>query len=258
MLAFIGQAFSDYRATGAVAPSGPVLARSMTSELRDHAGPRRVLEVGPGTGAFTKHIIPALGDGDTFHAVEVNPAFCRRIDDTYLAPFRSEHPGADVKLFEALVQDAPLEGHYDFVVCGLPFNNFPLPVVRGIFRTMFDHLGDEGVLTYFEYVGMKAIKVPFVGSDGRKVLRRRGAIGEGLMRRYDGRRELVLTNFPPAYSVHLRSSGEMLSQASNGMTTGATNGATNGAMNGTNGAGPAGQAGADAAAALSDAHRDGS
>jgi phosphatidylethanolamine/phosphatidyl-N-methylethanolamine N-methyltransferase len=204
MLAFIGQAFSDYKATGAVAPSGPVLARSMTEAIRMHDGPRRVLEVGPGTGAFTKHIIEALGGGDTFHAVEVNPAFCRRIDETYLAPFRNEHPGADVKLFEALVQEAPLEGHYDFVVCGLPFNNFPLPVVRGIFRRMFDHLGNGGELTYFEYVGMRAMKVPFVGRDGRKMLRRRGAIGEGLLRRYHGRRDLVLANIPPAYSVHLR------------------------------------------------------
>ena len=64
MLAFIGQAFSDYKATGAVAPSGPVLARSMTEAIRRHEGPRRVLEVGPGTGAFTKHIIEALGDGE--------------------------------------------------------------------------------------------------------------------------------------------------------------------------------------------------
>ena len=40
--------------TGALLPSSPALARALASEFRKAPPPRRVLEVGPGTGAVTE------------------------------------------------------------------------------------------------------------------------------------------------------------------------------------------------------------
>ena len=72
MLGFLGEAIKNYRQTGAVAPSSRRLAQSMVEHLDDHAGPRRILEVGSGTGAFTRHILGGMRDGDRLDAVEIS------------------------------------------------------------------------------------------------------------------------------------------------------------------------------------------
>ncbi|MCL4209795.1 MAG: methyltransferase domain-containing protein [Phycisphaeraceae bacterium] len=204
MLSFFGQAVRAYKTTGAIAPSGPVLARAMTRELESHVGPKRVLEVGPGDGAFTRRILELLNPGDVFHVVEINPRFARLIEEKRLAPFRARHPGIEVRLIVGAIQEVELEGQYDYVICGLPFNIFPLHVVSEIFRHMMAHVKEGGGLTYFEYLGMKAIKMPLLGRRGRKRLKRRIALCKLLDRRYQGTRDLVWRNLPPANAVHLR------------------------------------------------------
>jgi phosphatidylethanolamine/phosphatidyl-N-methylethanolamine N-methyltransferase len=204
MITFLGQILRAYKTTGAVAPSGPVLARAMTRQLTEHVGPKRVLEVGPGDGAFTKRILASLREGDAFHIVEINPAFAKHIDERVLQAYRRSHPRVEVRLLVGAVQDVSLDGQFDYVICGLPFNIFPIHVVSEIFRKLMAHVKEGGGLTYFEYLGMKAIKMPWMGTRGRKRLKRRIAMTKLLDRRYSGRRDMVWRNFPPAQAIHLR------------------------------------------------------
>ena len=120
-----------------------------------------------------------------------------------LAPYRERHPSVAVHLHCAPIEDAPVEGPYDLIVCGLPFNNFPPKLMRSIFRRMFELLKPEGELVYFEYAGVRAMKAPVLDRAGRARMRRIDAIGKSLRRQHDGRSELVLANFPPAFAYHL-------------------------------------------------------
>ena len=52
MLQFLREAIRDFRTTGAVLPSSPVLARVMTRSFAAAPSPRRILEVGEGVGAW--------------------------------------------------------------------------------------------------------------------------------------------------------------------------------------------------------------
>jgi len=207
MLTFFERILQTYRTTGAIAPSGPVLAKEMTRALSEHAGPKRVLEVGPGSGAFTKHILKALVPGDEFHVVEINPAFCDLLERNVFPKFRQESDPEGritIQLYNDPIELAPLTGKFHYIVCGLPFNNFPLHQVSLIFRRMMSHLHEGGELAYFEYLGMKAIKMPWVGAQGRERLKRRIALTQTLDRRWSGSRNLVLRNFPPANAIKLR------------------------------------------------------
>ncbi len=203
MVAFMGQVFKNYRSTGAVLPSSPALAKAMTRSLSKAAGPKRLLEVGPGTGPFTKQILKALHDGDELHIVEINPAFAQRLDALLLLPFRIKHPNIQVVLHCQAIETAPLTGKFDYIVCSLPFNNFPPEVVRSIFRRLMAMLTPGGELVYFEYAGVKYMKGSVVGPKGRKNLDRIQAVGKVLGRRHAGKRELVLGNLPPAVAVRL-------------------------------------------------------
>jgi len=201
---FLTEAIRNFRNTGSVWPSSPMLAKTMTSTIGRIEGSRRVLEVGPGTGPFTKAILKKLRAGDHFDLVEINQTFCRKLEKDLLKPYRAEHSGVHVKLHCAPIEDADLAGPYDVIVCGLPFNNFPPKLMRQIFRRMFALLKENGELVYFEYAGVRVIKGPVTDRAGRARLKRIDAIGKSLQRKHGGEKELVLGNFPPAIAYRLK------------------------------------------------------
>jgi phosphatidylethanolamine/phosphatidyl-N-methylethanolamine N-methyltransferase len=201
---FLTQALRDFRHTGSVWPSSPILARAMTKSIGRISGPRRILEVGPGTGPFTRAILRKLRAGDQFDIVEINKAFCQKLERELLAKYRGAHPDVAVRLHCAPIEEAKLSGPYDVIVCGLPFNNFPPALMRKIFRRMFALLKPEGEIVYFEYVGIRAVKAPVVNDAGRARMRRIDAIGKSLRRKHNGDTELVLGNFPPAVAYRLK------------------------------------------------------
>jgi phospholipid N-methyltransferase len=214
MLRFVREAVRDIRHTGSVWPSSPALAKAMTRGLAELRGSRRVLEVGPGTGPFTERILKNLRDGDHFDIVELNPFFCEELERRLLVPYRRRKMRAMVALHQAPIQDAPIEGPYDLIVCGLPFNNFPSTLVRSIFRRMMALLRDGGELAYFEYAGVRTLKAPLVGAGGRRNLKGIARVGQSLRRKHRGKRELVLGNLPPAFATHLRKSKEVAAKRS--------------------------------------------
>ena len=133
MLKFVREAFRDIKNTGSVWPSSPALANAMTKGLAARTGKRRVLEVGPGTGPFTKKLLKDLRAGDHLDVVEMNELFCDALEKKILGPFRRSHSKIHVELHQGRIEDAQLDGNYDLIVCGLPFNNFPPTLVRAIF-----------------------------------------------------------------------------------------------------------------------------
>jgi len=176
----------------------------MTRSLRALSGQRRVLEVGPGTGPFTRSLLRLLRSGDRLDLVELNPVFCKELEKKLIAPFRRTNPGVTIGLHCAAIESAAIEGPYDAIVCGLPFNNFPPKLVRSIFRRLMSLLRPGGELVYFEYAGVRVLKATVSSPSKRDSLKRIDAVGRGLRRRHGGRRKLVLGNLPPAFSVRLR------------------------------------------------------
>ncbi len=176
----------------------------MTKSLEGVSGPRRILEVGPGTGPLTKGVLRRLRAGDQFDIVEINDVFCSLLEKEILQKFRTRHPQVAVKLHNAPIEDAALIPGYDLIVCGLPFNNFPPKLVRAIFRQLLALLSNSGELVYFEYAGVRAMKAPIAGSAGRAQLKRIDAIGKSLRRNHSGSTELILGNFPPAVTIRLK------------------------------------------------------
>jgi len=203
MLKFVHQAIRDIRNTGSLFPSSPLLAKAMTHTLRSHRGQRRILEVGPGTGPFTAAILDALRGRDTFDIVEINPIFCEHLERRYLTAYRARHPSIKVNLHAMPIEEAPLTGEYDFVICGLPFNNFPLALTQAIFDRMFMLMRDGGELTYFEYVGLRQMKAPFVGASGRDRLRKFNEFRESTHKKHIVTHQLVVANVPPAVAIRI-------------------------------------------------------
>ncbi|MBL9141588.1 MAG: methyltransferase domain-containing protein, partial [Phycisphaerae bacterium] len=166
MYQFFSVTLRNYKSVGTVWPSSRALSKALALNVTGSTGPKRVLEVGPGTGPVTKYILDSLRPGDQFDLVELNPEFCAALRSKVLKPWQARHPNIAVALHECAVEKAPLRSaSYDHIVSGLPFNNFPATLVRQIMDRFMELLKPNGTLSYFGYAGMRPFKSAVFGAE---------------------------------------------------------------------------------------------
>src|SRR5437868_5622267 len=149
---FYQQFRRQYHNTGSILPSSRPLARALTSRLRGRRGPARILEVGPGTGAVTEEILRQLRPGDRLDLVEINADFVALLRRRFAQEPLWQQRSGQARLIHAPLQEVEGEGLYDYLISGLPLNNFSVPLVREIFAAYRRLLRPGGVLSYFEYL----------------------------------------------------------------------------------------------------------
>jgi phospholipid N-methyltransferase len=194
----------NFHSTGAVLPSGRALAKALSRYVREGSPPRRILEVGPGTGAVTEWIVRGMKAGDRFDLVELNERFVRRLRERF-----ETEPAFRAVADRATVLHRPVEeltdnGAYDAIVCGLPFNNFPSATVEQLLGTMARLAKPGGTLSFFEYVAVRPLRGLVSSRAERERLRGVGRAIAGIRRGRQIRQDLILPNVPPAWVHHLR------------------------------------------------------
>lgn len=80
VLHFLGQAATNFRQTGAIAPSSPRLAAALADAVGDLPAGSAIIELGPGSGCVTEALRVRHPDCAVL-AVENNPSFARRLSD---------------------------------------------------------------------------------------------------------------------------------------------------------------------------------
>jgi len=219
----------QYHTTGAVLPSGRALARALARFVREgdaalpgaalngsvvtpkhSARGRRILEVGPGTGAVTGQILRAMRADDRLDLVERNEQFVvqlrdRLANDPAFAPLNDR-----VRLIHASVEDLPEDEPYDLIISGLPLNNFAVESVRQILEKLRRLLASGGTLSFFEYVAVRKAKSIISPRAERDRLRDIGRIFDEMLGAHEVRRDLVPLNVTPAWVHHIRFGGRGL------------------------------------------------
>jgi phosphatidylethanolamine/phosphatidyl-N-methylethanolamine N-methyltransferase len=119
---FFGQLLRHRRQTGAVLPSGQGLARAMVEAIGPLPEQAAIIELGPGTGVFTR-AIQRRYPANRLVAVEANPEFVSRL--------RADLPTVPVVLGCASVLGNHLAAHHiarsdvGAVISGLPLLSLP-------------------------------------------------------------------------------------------------------------------------------------
>jgi len=134
------------RSIGALAPSGSSLTRLMTSHVDHCDGP--VIELGPGTGVFTRALLARGLPTHRLALVETDPVFAQTLTLRY--------PGARVLSMDAAQLGAtlPLFGdeRASAVISGLPLLSMPAGQVAAIIRGVFEQqLHADGAFYQFTY-----------------------------------------------------------------------------------------------------------
>lgn len=198
-----------FHSTGAVLPSGRALASALASRVVANGRPRRILEVGPGTGAVTRWIIARMGPDDRLDLVELNARFAAVLRDRLQKDPRWNAVADRVRVLQMPVEELDADRRYEVLVSGLPLNNFSCAAVGQILKQFHRLAAPEASLSFFEYVAVRKAKALF----SRSVERRRLAGIEQLLQRefaaWKVGRKCVLTNVPPAWVHHLRLPGHV-------------------------------------------------
>lgn len=143
------------RNTGAIFPSGPILAKTMASAI-DPRGDGPVLELGPGTGVFTKALLERGIAPERLILIEFNGDFVRFL--------RQRFPG--VTVIHASAFDLaklwkernlpPIAG----IVSGLPLLNFPRDLCQQLIADSLDLLQPGGQYVQFTYAQRPSVPAP--------------------------------------------------------------------------------------------------
>ena len=134
---------------GAVAPSSRFLAAKMLKPV-DFKNARTIVELGAGTGVFTKRILTRMRKDAQLHVFEIHPPFVEklsRIKDKRmnLVPQRAEQLAKHVAQADAIISSLPLMA-------------FPTPTVRKIIAEVKKSLKPGGIYVQFQY-GLKSKKL---------------------------------------------------------------------------------------------------
>jgi phosphatidylethanolamine/phosphatidyl-N-methylethanolamine N-methyltransferase len=178
---------------GAVAPSGSSLAAAMVATLAPEARDI-VVEIGPGTGPFTRALLAAGVDSARLILIEFDAEFVRHL--------RQKFPGVTVVQGDAaeLPRLLKAQGHDEVpkILSGLPLRSMPAAARAAITRAMATSLAAQGTLVQFSYFPAP----PLAEAEAKAC---------GLTGR---RAKTVMANIPPAFVWHYRKAPAALSPVS--------------------------------------------
>ncbi|MCE2966558.1 MAG: class I SAM-dependent methyltransferase [Phycisphaerales bacterium] len=133
---------------GAIAPSSPALARVMIRDV-DFDRASTIVEFGPGTGAFTRAIVPRLKPSTKFVAIELNPAMARDLRKRFPSVIVHERSVTDAP--QILAQEGVPDQGVDVVISGLPWAAFDDALQTAILESTVRILKPGGSLITFGY-----------------------------------------------------------------------------------------------------------
>jgi phosphatidylethanolamine/phosphatidyl-N-methylethanolamine N-methyltransferase len=149
--AFLRKLIENPRLTGAIAPSGPHLARAMAKAAAGASREGLVIELGPGTGPVTKALIEQGVTRERLVLVEYDPSFCRLLAQRF-APARVVQGDA----YDLQVTLAEFAGRrVAAVVSSLPLLNQPPHLREKLIEDAFALMGPRGLFVQFTY-GLKS------------------------------------------------------------------------------------------------------
>ncbi|PID50436.1 MAG: SAM-dependent methyltransferase [Proteobacteria bacterium] len=164
--------------TASILPSSQKLAQHMVKDLPPQAN--TVIELGPGTGVFTRQLLEHGIAESSLVLIELNTRFARKLKQSY--PQATIINGAAEALSHLNIKQA------DAVISGLPFLSMRDQQIEQILRSSFSVLKQKGVFVQFTY-GYRCPAKPHI-------LQQTGLSAK--------RATVVLGNFPPASVYHFR------------------------------------------------------
>lgn len=189
-LRFLRQFLGSPRAMGAIVPSSGKLGSAMTCGMTVPSD-RSVVELGPGTGAITRHLLSKLEHPAQYLGIEREPAFVELLRKRF--PGAAFHQGLAERL-ERLMAEADVAPPR-YIISGLPFTNLPLRSQYRVIAALRRVLPRDAEFRTFQY--LHSWRLPSAVRFRRRMDEFFGP---------DTRAQFVMVNVPPARVLAWRGS----------------------------------------------------
>lgn len=178
---FIKESFKTFKTQGSLVPSSKFLSRQILKPIKTING-MVVVELGAGTGVFTKEIISQLSANGTLVVIEINHKLIEYLKETATDKRVIIIEGSAENLSEHLKKLNLKKA--DYIISGIPFGNLSYKTVHKILTEINYSLSDNGVYIQFQYLLTDWLHI-------RKIFKT-------IIAGYE------LRNFPPAFLYHCR------------------------------------------------------
>src|SRR5262245_52922832 len=146
-IAFFQSFLREPASVGALSPSSKALARAMIKGFSLKTADT-VVELGPGTGAFTAPIRAQIGRHTTFLTMELDAFYVRNLKRRF--PDLTVYNDSAERMLEYLALHG--KKHATYIVSGLPWANLPVDTQVRIMDVILKALSPDGVFTTFAYL----------------------------------------------------------------------------------------------------------
>ena len=147
-LGYLRQFLRNPRELGSITPSSRFLARAVLGAI-DFGRAGRVVELGPGTGVFTREALRRLAPDGQLLALDTNAEFVELLRRELLDPRLTVVQASA----ERIVQQVAERGWdaADAIISGIPYTLLPRAVTDGIVRASWRALAPDGVFVAYQY-----------------------------------------------------------------------------------------------------------
>ncbi|NMA28343.1 MAG: methyltransferase domain-containing protein [Burkholderiales bacterium] len=194
----------DFARTGTLLPTSRWGSLALLRECRRRKAPRRILEVGSGTGAVTSVLVSCLEPGDRLVLCEINPDYVDYLRHRFEVDPDFARVRDQVEIFSGSVLDLPGTGTYDCILSSIPLNTLPPGLVRQILEHYRQLLAPGGTLSYIELIWLRWLRLFFTPGLSGRPWREAHRILEDFIGKYQVYRETVWANLPPGWVRHFR------------------------------------------------------
>ena len=140
--------FTSRKVTGSVVPSSRFLTKKML-ETVDFKSARCIIELGPGTGVFTREILDQMSNECHLFVFELNEIFVNNLNESitddrvHIILDSAEH--MDYHLHKNGFQEV------DYIISSLPLTTIPLEIREAILSASYNSLKKGGEFIQFQY-----------------------------------------------------------------------------------------------------------
>ena len=144
---FFKEAVKNYKTSGTFVPSSKYLADKILNAI-NFSRAKVIVELGPGNGAITKHILKKINPETAVICFEINEVFYEQL-------LTLDHPQLTIlKVSAEFVEEELLKLGFssaDYVISSLPLAILPKQLAQSILKKAYGVLRDKGLYMQFQY-----------------------------------------------------------------------------------------------------------
>ena len=146
--AFLKQFWQEKKMVGAMSPSSKYLANKMLRNI-DFKRAKVLVELGPGTGVFTRRILDAMLPDAKLFVFELNDNFYNALREE-IADERMVLIHDSAEFIQKYLAEHQLL-HTDYIISSLPLANFPNKLKSSVLNASYEALKNQGKYIQFQY-----------------------------------------------------------------------------------------------------------